>query len=151
MPRNPGYQTGLNDVFDFVQNAGQDAIDAVAGVVGIEKGSDIDKAITTAAGIGREVTGVDTVGGVIDKITGGGKTTATTATTPPASGPSFIKQVSIPWALAGGAGVGLGMHLAFKKLWLTILSTVVGGVGIGIVGPKLMGPKTGTVAPNPSR
>lgn len=98
-------QNGLRDFFDDIAAGGQSVIDAAAEQVGIEKGGVIDKAITTAADVGKK-TGVipgKTSGNgyidnetfdTIDKLTGGGKKPAASTGTPKASGTNATIRTS---------------------------------------------------------
>lgn len=98
LQRDPNIK-GMNDIFADLKQYGQDAIDAGASAVGIEKGSAIDKAATTAADIGKKVTGVGQTSGngyidnqdfaTIDKLTNGLKpATATTTGVAKAASPT---------------------------------------------------------------
>ena len=97
---------GLNDIFSDLGIDTQGIIDSAAEAVGIEKGGVIDKAVTTAADVGKKAGVIpgDASGNgyidnstfdVIDKITGGTKsagggtspnTTTSTTSTQPATG-----------------------------------------------------------------
>jgi hypothetical protein len=135
----------MGDIYSDILSGGQSVIDEVAGAVGIEKGGDIDKALTTAAEIGRNVTGTSSVDSAINKLLGGSgsKTVATqtqTGSTSPSTG--FFKGFSPVWGIGGAVVVGASLHFALKKWWLTAIGAIVGGVGAGIGGPRVFKPKT---------
>lgn len=135
--------TKMGDLFTDLQSMGQEVIDAGAEAVGIEKGGDLDTAITTAAGIGRNVTGITSIDKAISTITGGNKTgtsTTTTAAGSTTSGSGFFKSISPTWAAGGAVVGGVGLHFAFKRWWATILGGLGLGLVTGIVGPKIVKP-----------
>lgn len=132
--------TTVGDLFTDLQAMGQGVIDEAAAAVGIEKGGDIDTAITTAAGIGRNVTGITSIDKAINAVTGGSKTgtsgTTTTQSTPSTGG--FFKSINPVWAGGGAVVGGVGLHFAFKRWWATILGGIGLGLVSGIVGPKII-------------
>lgn len=132
--------TTVGDLFTDLQSMGQGVIDEAAAAVGIEKGGDLDTAITTAAGIGRNVTGITSIDKAINAVTGGSKTGTggtTTTQSAPSTG-SFFKSINPVWAGGGAVVGGVGLHFAFKRWWATILGGIGLGLVSGIVGPKII-------------
>lgn len=134
--------TTVGDIFTDLQAMGQGVIDDVAAAAGVEKGGDLDTAITTAAEIGRNVTGITSIDKALNAVTGnktGGTTTTKTTAQNTQTGGGFFKSVSPMWAGGGAIVGGVGLHFAFKRWWATILGGLGIGLVSGVVGPKITG------------
>jgi len=142
-----GYKTSIGasapkvgDAFDFITNAGQDLIDAGAAAVGIEKGGDIDKAVTQGAQIGRSATGINSAEDALKKAQEllAPKGTANAAGSVPAatSGGGLMaqaKRIDVTYAAVGGVVIGGGTYYFSRSVGMSIGIGLLGGVAVGFV------------------